>query len=251
MKYVISMWLLVFSTVALCSQFEYSGQLYHEASKTLSEIKINFVRAAPGRDNWKDFIPLMERIVISQEMASNTVDMLNVESLVLEKFSLYAFACEYDFDEIKANFDSRIACLDLACKFECLMSDMNAVMMMADWLGGAQPIVVDEETEVRRQNEMSRIDELMVFGERRGRRKAGTYVYDNKLIEARMKGPYLSRCREAMRFRDIFNKNLPDFRAKAEARMRKFVFEEFKAKDEQERKALWVEFCRRAKFAKP
>ena len=52
-------------------------------------------------------------------------------------------------------------------------------------------------------------------------------------------------------FRSLYNRRLPDFRAKAEARMRKFVFEEFKAKDEQERKALWAEFCRRAKFAKP
>jgi hypothetical protein len=31
--------------------------------------------------------------------------------------------------------------------------------------------------------------------------------------------------------------------------MRKFVFEEFKAKNKLEREALWAEFCRRAKFA--
>lgn len=251
MKYVITMWLLVFSTVAVCSQGEDGGRLCNEAERSLSEIKINFVRAAPGRDNWKDFIPLMERIVTDQETSSNVVEVLNAELLVLEKFTLYAFACEYDFDEIKANFDSRLICLDLACRLECLMSNTNAVMMIADWLGVAQPIVVDEENDVRRVNEMSRIDELMVFRERRERRKPGTYVYNHKLIEAKKNGPYLSRCRETMRFRDIYNERLPDFRRKAEARMRKFVFEGFKAKDQAEREALWAEFCRRAKFANP
>ncbi len=56
---------------------------------------------------------------------------------------------------------------------------------------------------------------------------------------------------KAQQFRRRYNERLPDFRRKAEARMRKFVFEEFKAKDEQERKVLWAEFCRRAKFANP
>ena len=251
MKYVITMWLLVFSTVALCSQGEDGGRLCNEAGRALSEIKINFVRAAPGRDNWEDFIPLMERIVTAQETASNAVDVLNAELLVLEKFTLYAFACEYDFDEIKANFDSRLICLDLACRFECLRSDTNAVVMIADWLGVAQPIVVDEENDVRRVNEMSRIDELMVFRERRERRKPGTYVYNHKLIEAKKNGPYLSRHLETLKFRDIYNERLPEFRSKAEARMRRFVFEEFKAKDQAEREALWAEFCRRAKFANP
>ena len=249
MKYVITMWLLVFSTVAVCSQGEDGGRLCNEAERSLSEIKSNFVRAASGRDNWKDFIPLMERIVTDQETSSNVVEVLNAELLVLEKFTLYAFACEYDFDEIKANFDSRLACLDLACRLECLMSNTNAVMMIADWLGVAQPIAVDEEKDVRRQNEMSRIDELMVFRERRGQRKPGTYVYNHKLIESRKNGPYLSRHLETLKFRDIYNERLPEFRSKAEARMRRFVFEEFKAKDQAEREALWAEFCRRAKFA--
>ena len=54
---------------------------------------------------------------------------------------------------------------------------------------------------------------------------------------------------KAQQFRRRYNERLPDFRRKAEARMRKFVFEEFKAKDQAEREALWAEFCRRAKFA--
>ena len=216
---------------------------------TLQRIDLKFVASESGRDNWKEFIPILERVVKSQSSVSNRQEMLSIEFEILEWLTVYAFACEYDFDEIKANFDSRLACLDLECKLEYVRSDTNAVMMIADWLGVAQPIAVDEEKDVRRQNEMSRIDELMVFRERRGQRKPGTYVYNHKLIEARKNGPYLSRHLETLKFRDIYNERLPEFRSKAEARMRRFVFEEFKAKDQAEREALWAEFCRRAKFA--
>ena len=219
--------------------------------KSLFDIKVNFVQATPGKDNWKDFIPLMERVVKAQTDSTNEVDVINAETVVLEKFSQYAFACKYDFDEIKTDFGTRIACVNLLCQFDLLRSDTNAVMMMADWLGGAQPIVVNEMSNIRRESEMSSIDELMIFGEMRRRRKAGTYVYNHKLIEARKNGPYLSRHLETLKFRDIYNERLPEFRRKAEARMRHFVFEEFKAKDQAEREALWAEFCRRAKFAAP
>ena len=170
-----------------------------EAYVRLRDIDIKFVASEPGRDNWKDFIPLLEQVVEFQPTVSNRQEMLNVEFEIVEWMTILAFACEYDFDEIKANFDSRLACLDLACRFECLMSNTNAVMMIADWLGVAQPIAVDEEKDVRRQNEMSRIDELMVFRERRGQRKPGTYVYNHKLIEARKNGPYLSRHLETLK----------------------------------------------------
>ena len=225
------------------------SQLSAFVEKSLFDIKVNFVQATPGKDNWKDFIPLMERVVKAQTDSTNEVDVINAETVVLEKFSQYAFACKYDFDEIKTDFGTRIACVNLLCQFDLLRSDTNAVMMMADWLGGAQPIVVNEMSNVRRESEMSSIDELMIFGEMRRSRKAGTYVYNHKLIEARKNGPYLSRHLETLKFRDIYNERLPEFRRKAEARMRHFVFEEFKAKDQAEREALWAEFCRRAKFA--
>ena len=221
-----------------------------EAYVRLRDIDIKFVAAEPGRDNWKDFIPLLEQVVEFQPTVSNRQEMLNVEFEIVEWMTILAFACEYDFDEIKANFDSRIACLDLECKVEYVRSDTNGVMMIADWLGGAQPIVVDEETNTRRSSEMASIDRLMIYGGKtRPRRHPGSFSYCGPFASPYCRSPYLIRELKAQHFRRRYNERLPEFRRKAEARMRRFVFEEFKAKDQAEREALWAEFCRRAKFA--
>ena len=124
-------------------------------------------------------------------------------------------------------------------------------MMIADWLGGAQSIVVDEEAERQRVIEQAEKDRKMLYGEkfRPWRGAVSTSHMGGPLHSPYCWSPYLIRELKAQQFRRRYNERLPDFRRKAEARMRKFVFEEFKAKDQAEREALWAEFCRRAKFA--
>lgn len=222
----------------------------NEARAECKRINLRFVASETGRDNWKDFIPLLERVVKSQSSVSNRHEMLKIEFEILEWATLFAFACEYDFDEIKADFASRLACLDLECRLEYVRSDTNGVMMIADWLGGAQPIVVDEETRKQREYEMSRIDRQMIYGGRflpcRGFGRISSW---GGLSDPQLRSPYLTREFLAQRCRRKYNRDLPVFRRHAEARMRHFVFEEFKAKNKLEREALWAEFCRRAKFA--
>jgi hypothetical protein len=225
-----------------------------EVRITFRRIDLKFVASESGRDNWKEFIPFLERVVKSQSSVSNRQEMLSIEFEILEWLTVYAFACEYDFDEIKANFDSRLACLDLECQLEYVRSDTNAVMMIADWLGGAQPIVVGEETERRRVIEKREIDWRMLYGQRfRPCKGAGSFnCFGGRsgfINSPYCWSPYLIRELKAQHFRGIYNERLPDFRAKAESRMRRFVFEEFKAKNKLEREALWAEFSRRAKFA--
>ncbi|MBR2355259.1 MAG: hypothetical protein IKJ45_17405 [Kiritimatiellae bacterium] len=223
----------------------------NEVRAIFRRIDLKFVASEPGRDNWKEFIPILERVVKSQSSVSNRQEMLSIEFEILEWLTVYAFACEYDFDEIKANFDSRLACLDLECQLEYVRSDTNAVMMIADWLGGAQSIVVDEEAERQRVIEQAEKDRKMLYGEkfRPWRGAVSTSYMGGPLHSPYCWSPYLIRELKAQQFRRRYNERLPDFRRKAEARMRKFVFEEFKAKDQAEREALWAEFCRRAKFA--
>ena len=224
-----------------------------EVRITFRRIDLKFVASEPGRDNWKEFIPILERVVKSQSSVSNRQEMLSIEFEILEWLTVYAFACEYDFDEIKANFDSRLACLDLECQLEYVRSDTNAVMMIADWLGGAQSIVVDEEAERQRVIEQAEKDRKILYGEkfRPWRGAVSTSYMGGPLHSPYCWSPYLIRELKAQQFRRRYNERLPDFRRKAEARMRRFVFEEFKAKDQAEREALWAEFCRRAKFAAP
>ena len=223
----------------------------NEVRAIFRRIDLKFVASEHGRDNWKEFIPILERVVKSQSSVSNRQEMLSIEFEILEWLTVYAFACEYDFDEIKANFDSRLACLDLECQLEYVRSDTNAVMMIADWLGGAQSIVVDEEAERQRVIEQAEKDRKMLYGEkfRPWRGAVSTSYMGGPLHSPYCWSPYLIRELKAQQFRRRYNERLPDFRRKAEARMRKFVFEEFKAKDQAEREALWAEFCRRAKFA--
>ena len=226
----------------------------NEVRTTFRRIDLKFVASESGRDNWKEFIPILERVVKSQSSVSNRQEMLSIEFEILEWLTVYAFACEYDFDEIKADFASRLVCLDLECQLEYVRSDTNAVMMIADWLGGAQPIVVDEETERQRVIEKREIDWRMLYGEKfRPCRGAGSFnCFGGRsgfINSPYCWSPYLIRELKAQQFRRRYNERLPDFRRKAEARMRRFVFEEFKAKDQAEREALWAEFCRRAKFA--
>ena len=225
----------------------------NEVRITFRRIDLKFVASEPGRDNWKEFIPFLERIVKSQSAVSNQQEMLNVEFEALEWLTVYVFACEYDFDEIKADFNSRLACLNLECQLEYVRSDTNAVMMIADWIGGAQPIVIDEEAERQSRIEKTQIDWRMLYGEKfRPCRGAGSFNCfggsSGFINSPYCWSPYLIRELKAQKFRRRYNERLPEFRKNAEARMRRFVFEEFKAKDQAEREALWAEFCRRAKF---
>ena len=72
----------------------------NEARAECKRINLRFVASETGRDNWKDFIPLLERVVKSQSSVSNRQEMLSIEFEILEWLTVYAFACEYDFDEI-------------------------------------------------------------------------------------------------------------------------------------------------------
>ena len=216
-----------------------------EIYTALWKINDDFLKSAPGHDNWCGFYPLMERVVKFQAAVSNAHEKMRIESEILDRFNLYSFACEYDHDPIKANFDSRLKSLDLLCGFDLVMSNTNSLMSIADWLAGARQIIIDEDTLSQRYLEAWRIDRLAIFGGKIPPRYPGSQRGHREVP------PNVRMSVARSDFRRVYNRRLPDFRAKAEARMRKFVFEEFKAKDEQERKALWAEFCRRAKFTTP
>ena len=211
----------------------------------LWKINDDFLKSAPGHDNWCGFYPLMERVVKFQAAVSNVQEKMRIESEILDRFTLYSFACKYDNDQIKASFDSRIKCLDYIVKFDLILEYTNAVMQIADWLGGAKLVEVTEEEHAQSFYEAWRIDCLAIFGGKRPPRYPGSQRGHHEVP------PNVRMSKARTDFRSLYNRRLPDFRAKAEERMRKFVFEEFKAKDEQERNALWAEFCRRAKFAEP
>ena len=222
----------------------------NETYKKLERISINFAQSPLGRDNWKDFIPLMEKVVKYQNSVTNSIVKVNVEYDILERMTYFAFACEYDYDDIKANFDTRIVCVDLLCQFDFVRTDTNAVMMIADWLGNARPIKIDKEEEKCWLDESRRMDNLMLYARKSmKRRQPESISYMSPLSVPYARTPYRLRVLKAQKFRLMYNNNLPEFRSKAEARMRRFVFEEFKAKNKLEREALWSEFCRRAKFA--
>ena len=215
----------------------------------LKEINSEFKQAIPGKDNWDGFIPLLEFAIKYQAPTNNPRVATRIESEILEHFTSYAFACEYDYDLIKANFDSRLACIDFVCQFDLVGTDTNAVMSIADWIAGAKLLALDEETLTREGEEAILKDRITLYGGKRPPRIPASLSIKAPLANLHLSPPNSRRYAERIIFRKQYNSNLPDFRAKAEARMRKFVFEEFKAKDEQERKALWAEFCRRAKFA--
>ena len=54
-------------------------------------------------------------------------------------------------------------------------------------------------------------------------------------------------CREKFRFRRLYNDRLPKFRVAALAAMRGAIMKGYENKTEEEREAIWEEFCRRAK----
>ena len=60
-------------------------------------------------------------------------------------------------------------------------------------------------------------------------------------------GPMWRECREKFRFRRLYNDRLPKFRVAALAAMRGAIMKGYENKTEEERVAIWEEFCRRAK----
>ena len=57
---------------------------------TLQRIDLKFVASESGRDNWKEFLPLLEQVVKSQLSVSNRHEMVKVESVILEWMPLPA-----------------------------------------------------------------------------------------------------------------------------------------------------------------
>lgn len=217
-----------------------SRESVHVALRGVNDV---FLRSSPGCDNWLEFLKIMKRVVQSQGASTNVHEKLSVETDIVERFTLYSFACEYDSDMIKANFDSRLKCIDLVCRFDLMQIDKKAVMLIADWLAGARKIIVDEETQFQNFQEAWRIDRLAIFGGKKPPR------YPSSQRSHRENPPNVRLFGDRQRFQRVYNNRLPEFRSKAESRLRRFVFEEFKAKNKLEREALWAEFCRRAKFA--
>ena len=205
----------------------------------LRDVFYDFIKADPEKDNWAGFVPLLSKVVEFQGSAP-TQDVTSVESQIVTRFTLYSFACEYDDLPVKANFDGRVESLRLLSQFSLVQSDANTLFQLADWLAEAVPLDADYKTSGDELAEAFLKDNRMIYG---GRQPP---LYPGSLGNSRQCGPMWRACREKFRFRRLYNERLPNFRKTALAYMRTAIVNGYSGSTDDERTALWDEFCRRA-----
>jgi len=219
-----------------CETFPSSRQIY----VALRGIHEDFLRSELGRDCWSGFVPLLERIVKHRNEVS-AEEARNAEEELLSRFTLYSFACEYDGDAAKADFQGRLECLRLVCGFGIVQSETNALFRLADWLGSATPLEFDAETRKRDHAEAMRIDALALFGGKRPPRypwtSGNTWHW----------GPAARACDAKYRFRQIYNERLPQFKAVALDCIRDAIKHGYGSLTDDERDALYEAVCVRAR----
>lgn len=206
----------------------------------LREIDRSFLLAERDCDNWAAFVPILSKAVEYQSVASDGM-VKSVESVIVSHFTLYSFACEYDEDLVKANFDSRLKCVGLLSQFALVRSDTNTLFKLADWLGGAIPLAADKATEFAEMAEAHRRDKQAVYGGKNPPR------YPGDSGNTRRRGPAARRRSEKFCFRRLYNERLPSFRETALEFFRPAVLDGYKELPREDRKMIWTEFCRRAK----
>ena len=214
----------------------------------LVEVHRGFIRPEPGRDNWTLFMPLLDRVEKYRGSVTKE-ENADAEAKIISRFTLYAFACEYDHDPVKAEFGGRLGCLHRIAKFDLIRSDTNRLFQVSDWLAEAVPLAVDKETQLRELGEASRKDSLILYAGRNpfGGKDRIRFAATVSQTYAWYWEPEFRACKAKFRFRQKYNRLLPSFRKEALACMHRAIAEGYKDRTEAERKAIWDEFCRRAK----
>ena len=129
----------------------------------LHEVHGGFIHPKPGRDNWTLFIPLLERVA-KHGGSVTKAEVASVEARIVSWFTLYAFACEYDDDPVKAEFGGRLDCLRRIGEFDLIRQDTNTLFQISDWLAGAVPLAVNDDTRYRELTEAMRKDRIILYG---------------------------------------------------------------------------------------
>ncbi len=206
----------------------------------LREINQEFLKGENGNDAWSGFARIAGSAAKYQLRASaETVQ--SVEQVIVSRFVMYSFACEYDDDPAKADFGSRLEAVQFFADFVAVRSDTNIVFKLSDWLGSATLLAADRDAECAEMAVAYKRDSLMIFGGKLPPRYPGSAGNMSHW------GPTARQCREKYRFRRLYNERLPKFRVAALAAMRGAIMKGYENKTSEERVAIWEEFCRRAK----
>ncbi len=208
-----------------------------ETHVALRAINDDFLRSTSGHDNWKGFVPLLERVVKHQGTVPKD-EMSRTEKEIVERFVLYAFACEHDTDLAKADFGSRLDSVRLLSQFDLVRTDTNTFFRLADWLSNAIPLVVDQTIRDHEMEVAFQKDITIIYGGKTPPR------YPGSVGNTRHWGPSARTCDAKFRFRRTYNERLRQFRVAAMACIRKSMTSAF---PESERESVWAEFLKRAK----
>ena len=212
------------------------------------EVHDGFIHPKPGRDNWTLFIPLLERVAKYRGSVAKE-EVVSVEARIVSWFTLYAFACQYDDDPVKAEFGGRLDCLRRIGEFDLIRSDTNTLFQISDWLASAVPLADDKDTQCRELTEAVRKDSIILYGGKNPYERKGGPRFAGTVSNtwAWHWEPEFRACKAKFRFRREYNRRLPVFRKKALECMHRAIIEGYKDRTDAERKAIWNEFCRRAK----
>ena len=214
----------------------------------LREVHDGFIHPKQGRDNWTLFIPLLERVAKYRGSVGKE-DVASVEARIVSWFTLYAFACEYDDDPVKAEFGGRLDCLRRIGEFDLIRQDTNTLFQISDWLAGAVPLAVDDDTRYRELTEAMRKDRIILYGGKNPYERKGGPCFAGTVSKtwAWHWEPEFRACKAKFRFRQEYNRRLPEFRKEALGCLHRAIIEGYKDRTDVEHKAIWDEFCRRAK----
>ena len=214
----------------------------------LHEVHGGFIHPKPGRDNWTLFIPLLERVA-KHGGSVTKAEVASVEARIVSWFTLYAFACEYDDDPVKAEFGGRLDCLRRIGEFDLIRQDTNTLFQISDWLAGAVPLAVDDDTRYRELTEAMRKDRIILYGGKNPFARKGGPCFAGTVSKtwAWHWEPEFRACKAKFRFRKEYNRRLAEFRKEALGCLHRAIIEGYKDRTAVERKAIWDEFCRRAK----
>ena len=175
--------------------------------------------------------------------------MASVEARIVSWFTLYAFACEYDDDPVKAEFGGRLDCLRRIGEFDLIRQDTNTLFQISDWLAGAVPLAVDDDTRYRELTEAMRKDRIILYGGKNPYERKGGPCFAGTVSKtwAWHWEPEFRACKAKFRFRKEYNRRLAEFRKEALGCLHRAIIEGYKDRTDVEHKAIWDEFCRRAK----
>ena len=200
----------------------------------------DFRSADSNYDCWIGFLPLLNATVQYQD-GESLERVSAVERAIIDNFTIYVFAGELECNVAKAEFGGRQKSLEIISQFRVVRCDTNALFRIADYLSEAVPLSADRDEEMREISKADALDRKLVFGCNTPPRMYGDLTFVSVI------GRFGRECREKFRFRRLYNDRLPKFRVAALAAMRGAIMKGYENKTEEEREAIWAEFCRRAK----